>query len=413
MRSFAALAAVLAFLTLGGCQDSPVDTSVTAVRPTATASGAGSKDRAADKAPETVGLSDAGLQTYWRLKVKLDFHETITRMSLLEGDLYCFTSNGRLIALDAKRGRTKWPPYQVEAKGGAIFGPTYPPITVSLRVGFGEAKKTKAFNALLLGTASRVIVLDRDTGEEIRNLPLEHPANSGGASDGVNYYYPAVTGLYHAVGLDDGIELWTRKTGGMIVAPVVHYRDQIYAAGGDEILYVVTSGPKGETVWRQKLGGAVTAAFEVNDRGCFVPCKDSRLCAFNPFTGEPLWQPFICRAPLDTPVQVGIKAVFQYASGDKFYAVNITDGSQLWSSRDGRLVLAVIEGSVYLLDKDGNIQVVDEMKGRVKAVMSLAGLKVFAPNATYPAKYGASDSGWVICINTVSQGYITPDMLNK
>jgi outer membrane protein assembly factor BamB len=277
----------------------------------------------------------------------------------------------------------------------------------------GENRKEITFNAVVLNTVTRLMVLDRDKGTEIRNVPLGSPANAAGASDGRNIFIGSLKGLYHCFTLDKGVLAWTRKTDAMISVPLAYYNNHIYVASEDHTFYVSKNDPNGTKVWQQKLGGSVIAAFEVEDRGCFVPCEDGRVYAFHPMTGDKVWDPFLCRARLTTPVQVGRGAVFQYAKGDKFYAINIGNGGELWSLPEGRMVLAVIEDDVYLLDKDGNLRIITERKGKLKAVVPLDRLTVFAPNTKLPAMYGASDSGWVVCISPISQGYITPEMLLK
>jgi outer membrane protein assembly factor BamB len=365
--------------------------------------------RNAEETVEPVELEEAGLQAYWRLKIRLSFREVIVRMYLLGENLYCLTSNGRLIALDPKRGLTRWE-YQLPREKEIIYRPSHPALPVTLRVGVGKKRKEETFYAVIVNTMTQLIVLDRETGEEMRNEELPFPASCGGASDGKDFFVASVKGLYHALSLDKGVHLWAKRTNGAVRAPLVYYREYVYVAGEDHSLYVSKARPDGKKVWQWKLDGAVVAGFEVEDRGCFVPCEDGRIYAFNPFTGRQLWPAFVCRESLTTAVQVGSKALFQYAKGDNFYAVNIANGAELWSMRDGRLVLAVIKGDVYLLDKDGNVRIVDEARGTLKAVVSLSGLMTFAPNVQQPAIYGASESGWVICIKPLSEGHVKPGM---
>jgi len=413
MRSCAILGTLLALLLLAGGQNPAGSTGAPAG---ASGRAAGAAERSSDREgnlPKPVSLEQAGLQTYWRAKIKLRFRERITRLDLLGDILYCLTNSGQLVAIDAKRGLIKWT-YMVDAtKKETIYRPSHPPLKVVLRVGVGEERKAKTFNAVVFNTVTRLIVLDRDTGQEMRNVELQLPANSSGASDGINEYLGSVKGLFHSFDLDKGVHGWTRKTDDMITAPVVYHNEHVYVGGEDHFFHVVTAGPWGRTVWKQELGGAIVAEFAVGPEGCFVPCEDGKLYAFHALTGEKLWEPFVCRAPLLDPAQVGRKAVFTYARGDKFYAVNITNGAELWSDPDDRLVLAVIGEDAYILDKDRNLRVIDEATGKIKFVVSLSKLGLFALNTRVPAVFASSDSGWVICINRTTEGHITPKMIKE
>jgi len=403
MRTITALAVVWALFTLGGGQG-PRVSAATAEGPQTTEGVEEGED-----GPATVSLEDAGLQTLWRLKLRLAFQEKVVRMWPLDEKLYCLTSRGKLIAIDARRGVPMWS-YTVPANGEPIFMPTHPPVPVNVRIEQEGERKEKTFDAVVLNTMTRLIVLDRADGTEVRNLRLERPANSSCSSDGVNAYIGSVNGLYHAFTLEKGVLVWTRSTDGMISAPVVYSRGHVYVASEDATFYVTRVGPQSQAVWRYKFGGPVTAPFVVADNVCFVACRDSKLYALEAFTGDQLWPPFICRADLTTPPQLGRNLVFQYAEGDKFYAINTTNGAEMWSTPDGRLVLAAIGKDVYLLDRFRKLRIIDEESGKLKAAVSLWGMTVFAPNTTHPAIYGASDSGWVVCINQVSEGRLKPDM---
>ncbi len=362
--------------------------------------------------PRPGTLAGAGLRTYWRLKLRLSFNERIVRMYVMDKNLYCLTSGYRLIALDAKRGLTRWE-YRISKKNKTVFRPSHVSRPVTLPIREGGKRELKTFNALLFNTERRLIVLDQADGSEIRNFLLPFQTNSAGISDGENFYVGSMEKTYYAMGLDKGVVVWRKKIGGLISAPLEHYMDHVYVAGESHEIYASKAGETGRKVWRQKLGGAVVTAFHVDSRGCFVPCEDGRIYAFHPLSGVKLWEPFVCRKPPSSPIQVGRTAVFQYAKGDRFYAVNISNGAEMWSTPVGRLVLAVIKNDVYLLDKNRNLRIVDEKRGKVKAVVALNKLTAFAPNTARPAIYAASRAGWVFCIKPISAGQLTAEMLKK
>jgi outer membrane protein assembly factor BamB len=164
------------------------------------------------------------------------------------------------------------------------------------------------------------------------------------------------------------------------------------------------------------MHGPVMTDLHVDSRGCFVPCGDNRLYAYDRLTGKPLWDPFVCQGALQTPVQVGEATIFQLAARDKFYAIDIGSGTQRWTNDRGRLIVAALKengNQVCMLDFSDNLHIVDEMNGQdtTKQTVVMSGFSAFAANAVAPAIYAGTADGRVVCIRTKSAGQLTRDML--
>ena len=127
--------------------------------------------------------------------------------------------------------------------------------------------------------------------------------------------------------------------------------------------------------------------------------------------------------PLRDAAQIGPRTVFQYARDDKFYAINIVSGRSRWKNpddtdvddTDDREVLALMDNNVYLLDKQNNLRIVDEVLGPkkgLKTTLPLSGLDLYVPNTTAPAIYvGNHVTGELFCFRPISAGYIKPSDL--
>ena len=369
-------------------------------------------------------LAGAGLQEYWKLDLSelLDEGEALAGLKLLDEKIYCITSANRVIAIDAASGATKWQ-RRIAGPYDKIMGITHVdkmvitprPIGVSEILGLKQSRNTVQFNAVIINTMSDVLVMDRDSddGKVYRKMPLRFSANSGAASDGQNVYLGSTSGTFHALALAEALPTWGMSTNGMISAPLRCFGGNIYVASEDQNLYCANAGRKGRLAWKQRLEGAVTAAFHVDARGCFVPSLDGRLYAFDPQSVTPLWGPFICDGPLTSDVQVGENTVFQYADNDGLYAINIANGRQRWHSKEGRRVLAVAEGNVYVLSGDNVLLTVDEILGEVKAKVPMKCLDLFADNVSATAIYAATREGVLYCIRRVRASRLTAEMLNR
>jgi outer membrane protein assembly factor BamB len=379
-------------------------------------------------------LAKADLQYYWHVRLQLDRGEEIARLYLVGERLYCLTDHNRLLALDAARGVWLWS--QVLARPQQkVFAPVHADkVSIPARLRFqpsrGEqAGPAKPFDAVILNTLSEIPVLDRSTGELVTRIPFDFPASTGGAVDAAvnaggqtgpveHYFLASSRGWYYGISLLSGLQEWGMSTGGFISASPVFYNGIVYVAGEDNVLYAVKAGRYAVALWNsrdltsQQMHGPVTASIYVDGRGCFVPCQDNRLYAFDRLTGRPLWEPFVCQQPLQDPIQVGDNTIFQLARRDGFYAIDIANGQKRWSMPEGEMVLATMKdrtSRVYLLDSGKNLRVVEEMTGKVHVILPMTGLERFLPNATVPAIYAATRKGRIVCLRPSSAGYLMPE----
>jgi outer membrane protein assembly factor BamB len=368
-------------------------------------------------------LDKVGLQVFWQVSpgdLGISGGEFILSIHRLQENVYCLTSNNRLVALDAATGVFRWS--QAVAPGREKV---YRPIHVSGMSliekvpGIGEILDPKAaplppFDAVLVNSSSEVVVMDRRTGKVVRRVDLDYGASCVGTTDGSIYYAGAADGRYYGVSLQRGLKTWTAYAGDSIEAPMEFYGNALYVASVNGTIRTARTLSSAEELVKRPLGGPVTAGFYVDARGCFVPCEDNFLYAFTSDLATKLWDhPFACRGPLRRAVQVGEKTVFARAEQDKFYAINLVDGQERWSLPLGLQVLAADGKYVFVRDTAGRLLQVDEILGTTKATADLAGLDLFSGNVTDPVIYAAHRGGQVVCIKPVLAGRMTVEMLKK
>jgi len=353
-------------------------------------------------------LKKLDLEYYWQISLALEPKEVLTKLYVIDEHLYCLSNYNRLFAVDAMHGDWKWT-YEVADPSHKVYRPVH-----GRRVAVTEEipgiagmmadnplAGVKPVDAVMINTPSYVVVLNRKTGELLRKVQFALAANTGGATDGQRFYVGSAKGLYHAFGLQEAIRLWSLYTADVLTAPLEVYSEQVYVAGEDSTFRAARAADKGEKVWSKPLGGSVTAAFHVDQRGCFVPCNDGRLYAFVPENGADLWADtryFICQGPLERGVQVAQSTIFQRAERDKLYAIDLTKGTERWSMAQGLDVLAVIDGTVYLRDVNNNLLLVDEILGEVRSTVPLTGFDLFARNTAAEGAWVATRDGHLACI---------------
>lgn len=372
--------------------------------------------------PPAKDLAKMKLQYYWTERVELAEGESLRRMWRLDEKLYLLTSNNRLVALDAASGAYRWSLQVTEVKKD-VFAPCHAdgvsiPKTGGIVVlrDSPRPEEMDTFDAVIVNTLGYALLIDRKTGKVKRKLEFAFAANSPGCSDGVHFYVGSVRGWFYAVRLSEGLVTWTMTTEDMITAGLKYLKGVLYVASNDGKFYAIR--PKRDhnrRFWRQVTDGPLTAEFElagVETGGgvCFVPSEDYRLYAYDSTTGKTLWT-FPAQGPLLSPVQLGIKSVFQYAYRDRFYALDLATGRKRWQMPQGRLVLGAAGAHVFVLTNKRYLLAVHEILGDVEHSVHMSGLELFVPNAAKGVLYAASRGGGIVCIRPLGAGHLTPEKL--
>ena len=386
-------------------------------------------------------LAKAGLSNYWKLDLQLQPGESIVKLVLIEENLYCLTASNWLLAVDAASGVRKWS-HQVAEKGVTVFGPCHGakvpidpnmPGVDKVRVPSAPAS-LPARDLVLINTPDYVMALDRMTGEEVRNYrfntyrSFSFVANTGGCCDGTYFYVGTTNGDVKSIRINEGVVAWSYQAGSIMSTspqclPIPGASPRIYAATGDGDLVVLKSGSLVSTLWPlagvkrwPEMAGAAVAGMHVDDRAAFVPCLNKRVYAFSLAGGEPLWW-FTANGQLYDDVQVSDNSVFQYARGDKLYALDVSNGKSRWALKQGRRVLAAMPSKdvpmAYLVDNARNLLVVDEILGKIQVTIPLTGVNLFADNTSAQAIYIGNTAGRLVCLRQIGAEHLTPDMLKK
>jgi len=393
----------------------------------------GCESRAADPAPtfrdvqSREVLAKVGWQYYWSMPRPgfLKFGERLERLYMLGENLCYLTSLNRLVAYEANTGRVRWS-VEVAAAGEAVFDPifvnnmllheTVPGLKTIVNP--DTAPYGKAFDAVVVHTVYCVIVIDSRTGKIVRDENVGRfqdltPAASG-CADTRRFYGATAQGTCFAYELDAGTRIWIFGGYAGVRAPVREYAGQVFMANEAGELMAAMAEKERTLMWMQTLREPVIAPFHVSKRGLFVPGERGGIYAFEPIGGRAMWeQPFVCQGRLADPIQVSSRTVFQYAQGDTFYAIGLTDGKERWTLKDGRTVLGVLGDDVYVLDARRVLHVVDEITGKENWALPLTGMEVFLPNTSAEGIWAATRDGRVYCLRPMSAGRLTIDKLGN
>lgn len=367
--------------------------------------------------PDVLGKAD--LQYYWQRSVPLAPGERILRMVVMEENLYFLTSRDNLVVLDAAVGNPKWQ-VKLATEKSRVFGPIhYNQLRLKESIGTVRDLRdgpvddtTVTFDAVLLNTLDRVVVMDRRTGKVYRDFTTsQYTFTDRAACDGRNVYVATSGRLYVALQLMAGVTLWTADFGEMVLAPLALRGNRLLLGSTDGLLRCAATDQYGEELWEQRLPGPIRAGFHVDDRGLFLPCGDGKLYALELQRGRKLWDPFVFDDEIIGPLQVGMDSAFLPVRQKGLLAIDPATGRQRWALPGGRKVLALIDGTAYVLDRQRNLKTVNEMTGKIQATVPLHGFDFYAENLNAPALYTATRDGTVACIRREKAGPLTVDQL--
>ncbi|MDQ2048947.1 PQQ-binding-like beta-propeller repeat protein [Natronolimnohabitans sp. A-GB9] len=175
-------------------------------------------------------------------------------------------------------------------------------------------------------------------------------------------------GIVYAIDTDDGTEVWSVETEGLIVSSPAVVTGTLYVGSNDGNVYALDTAD-GSEEWVFETD--VDAEFEhvwssptVADGTVYVGGKDSNVYAIDADDGTEEWvfsdpDDWVVSAPTvaDGTVYIGSGSFFNEAQAT-VYAIDADDGTEQWSFEAGDYVASsptVYEGTVYVGDADSRV----------------------------------------------------------
>ncbi len=200
---------------------------------------------------------------------------------------------------------------------------------------------------------------------------------------------PAHSGKYESDPiLEEPSVVWTFKATGRIYGSPIISQNRLYIGDGSGSLYALDI-ESGEKIWQYKAGGKIHSTPLVYRRNIYFMCSDGLFYAINSVSGERSWvfktagegrfaAPGIHGLTprdsimtddwdifLSSPAAHNEKVFFGTGSGF-VYALNASDGSEIWNFRSGDVVHsspAVAHGKVYIGSWDRHLYALNEHTG--------------------------------------------------
>ena len=352
---------------------------------------------------ESLGKLD--LQILWQRSLPMDSKDSIVNFYCL-GDTLVFVSeyNG-IYAVNAKNGNPKWATRLTEAVE-TVYQPSRIKISLTPQpAGRGKAdadvdvsKELKTYDAILINSTTRLMLIDNATGAVLRDVPLNFIAAGAAASNGQQAVAMSTFGSLCQVDLLAGVCGFADTVGQESSVPVICFEGLYFMASQQGMINSYTVKKEFAENWKFNVQGAVASPFTVNDMGVFAASGDGRIYGLSLQKGERLWLPVRVYGRFAGPMTAGENLLFQYSMGSGLVAVSMDSGKLVWTQPAGVSVLANFDSKAYVLTNSRQLMVIREVDGESQGTASLKPFTKFAINTTQRSIFAATSEGRIICI---------------
>ncbi|HPS52206.1 MAG TPA: PQQ-binding-like beta-propeller repeat protein [Phycisphaerae bacterium] len=389
IRSFALL--LLAAMFVVGCEPQ---------KPQAEA--VGLDDAAGNAADKSLGKLD--LRILWNRDMPMADNDSVVNFYCFGDTLVLVSEYNGVYAVDASNGNPKWAVRLTEAVE-TVYQPSRVKISLTPQpVGQGRqdvdvSKDLKNYDAILINSTTRLMLVDNATGNVLRDIPLTFIAAGAAACNGRQAVVMSSFGAVRQIDLLAGVCGFNKIIEQDSSVPMVFY-EGLYFIGsqqGKMLCYTVKNNI--EKNWEFDVQGPINTPFVVNDMGLFVAGGDKRIYGLSLQKGERLWLPVRIYGSFAGPMAAGENLLFQYAIGSGLSAISMDSGKLAWTKPEGLVVLANFDDRVYLLTNSRKLMVVREADGESLGTASLKPFTKFAVNTAHRGIFAATAEGKIICIS--------------
>jgi eukaryotic-like serine/threonine-protein kinase len=183
--------------------------------------------------------------------------------------------------------------------------------------------------------------------------------------------------------------LWKFKTNGPVVSSPVINNGTVYVGSLDSSLYALDLST-GKLKWRMPSGGAIRSSVCISGKWLYQLSSDGLLCrmdidsgmvkgVFHTMNGS-MGDHQNDYADYFTSTPVIVDSTIFFGSGDKIYAISITDGYLRWTYQTGGLVHttpAIMKNLLYAGSFDGYLYAVDIKTGGLAWKFKTTGISSF------------------------------------
>jgi outer membrane protein assembly factor BamB len=183
---------------------------------------------------------------------------------------------------------------------------------------------------ILAASRNGTYLLDENTGSVLWYLPI--PADSTPAVRGGRIFLGSTNNNVYSIDESSGI-VWNLTVGGEVVSSPVIHNGKVFVGSTDKWLYAFDEY-SGNMVWFFVTSGSIRSSPAVYDNKVFVFSDDGVLYAVDENSNTSVWKYDTSQTAgvgVLTPSPAVSNGIVYFGNLDKFYALNATDGTLIWS----------------------------------------------------------------------------------
>ncbi|GJM25981.1 MAG: hypothetical protein DHS20C16_23960 [Phycisphaerae bacterium] len=346
-------------------------------------------------------LNALGYFKYWSLDLEMDRGGYVRDAYRIDDSLYVVSEKGDVFSLHADIGLSRWSRNLTESVY-QVFEPQH-----FSSVG-GAA-------LAVIATTPRVYVLDRYTGDEVKDLTLSASVGSAVVAQGASLFFGSSDGHLYSMVWDDprkseAIFSWKAMAGGPVGAKphLVNGGEDLVFASRSGSVFNCTAGQK-ILNWDFHADGAIEGEIAVDPESVYVASSDRSLYRLDMVSGVPRWRVRFPEPLHDSPVVIG-NMVFQFCDTQGVSGIDAETGKVLWNVGSARNVVCR-NGDKVIVGNGTRLQLVAADTGAVLETVTLPTHTRALLNPQDETLYAVSRLGTVFCAKPKGHPYLTPEVV--
>jgi hypothetical protein len=329
-------------------------------------------------------LNQAGMQSSWQIQLPLKPAEQIDRLYVVDGYLYVLTNQNFFFCIERASGSIRC--LLSIADPGL---PVLRPIPFDKKSVFLVGQELKEFDPL--------------TGRITRTIKLQLSGSYGSIAQNKDYFY--------VCGSDNRLYSFSVKEGTMLSMVTADNDSPIHSViASDKIVWFATTAGnivamdswKNQKYWQFNLSGKMKTPLVLQDEFIYAAGLDTKVYKLNARTGNLAWkEPFITGGPVREPLVLGRTCVYVFNEDTGLYAVNKQTGKAVWNLPRGYSVVADLGDQSYVYVQPGLLSLMDNLSGKEKLAVDIAGVERYAVNTTDSVLYLADKTGRVMAAGQI------------